>query len=315
MRPPQGERAALLAALDELGLPWRETRAALTARYGARPHPAYQWDVVEVPGRPVSTLLWPLSMQVKPQFSPDYPAGRFSSAAYYGDNAYKNVERAAKTMSALLGPTRPAVRNNTYQCGWRAGATCVRLTSWPPELQSPKLTNPSHEREPRLVTACHVEVVTGFRPTPSPQEEAWLSSFLAITPIRGDRRMQAEDVANLAPMEAQVEFVREPEDHVARTFGLVGASADRRALIFCHTQLFVLPVAVTAAFRVERMLPAKGGGGCWLDVICTTGDPDWPSKRIKIHSADAPDALNGFGAELAAYFRKPFELGKPSLDV
>ncbi|WP_174301244.1 hypothetical protein [Caulobacter sp. S45] len=315
MSPPQGEGAALLAALDELGLPWRETRAALMARYDARPHPAYQWDVVEVPGRPVSTLLWPLSIQVKPQFSPDYPAGRFSSAAYYGEDAYKNVDRAAKAMSTLLGPARPAVRHNTYQCEWRAGATSVRLTSWPPELQSPKLTNPSHEREPRLITACHVEVVTGFRPTPSPQEEAWLLSFLAIAPIRGDRRMQPEDVTKLAPMEAQVEFVREPGDHVARTFGLVGASADGRALIFCHTQLFVIPLDVVTAFRVERLMPAKGGGGSWLEVICKTGEPNWPRKTVKIHSADAPDALNDFGAELAGYLRRPFELGKPSLDV
>ena len=315
MSSPQGGRAALLAALDELGLPWRDTRAALMARYGARPHPAYQWDVVEVPGRPVNTLLWPLSMQVRPQFSPGCPAGRFSSAAYDGDDAYKNVEQAAKEMSGLLGPARPAVRYNTYQCEWKAGPTSVRLTSWPPELQSPKLTNPAHAREPRLVNACHVEVVTGFRPTPSAQEEAWLSSFTAIAPIRGDLRIQPEDVAGLAPMEAQVEFVREAEGYVTRTFGLIGASSDRRALIFCRAQLYVIPVDVIATFRVERLLPAKGGGGSWLEVICTTGDPDWPRKRIKIHDADAPDALNGFGAELAAYFRKPLELGEPQLDV
>ncbi len=87
MRPPQGEWAALLAALDELRLPWRKTRATLTVRYGARLHPAYQWDVVDVPGRPVDKPCWRLSMQVTPQFPPCYPVGRFLSAAYYGENA------------------------------------------------------------------------------------------------------------------------------------------------------------------------------------------------------------------------------------
>lgn len=301
--------------MDRLGLPWRETRATLAERYGVRAHAAYNWDVVEVPGRPVSALLWPMSVQMLPQFPTAYPAGRFSGAASFSDDADMNIKRAAEELRVLLGPAAIQTQYNTRRCEWQAGAAALRLTCWPAALQTNRLHNTAHKREPRLITACHVEVTTGFRPPASPQEDAWLRSFTPIYAIRGDRRMRREDVTGLAPAEAQVAFVREPAPYLARTYGWVGASSDRRALIFCHTQLYIVPVRAIAGFRVERLLPAKGGGGSWLDVLCKTAEPAWPKATLKITSADEPDALNDFGARLASYFDKPFELGEPTPDV
>ena len=120
--------------------------------------------------------------------------------------------------------------------------------------------------------------------------------------------MQRNDVVDLAPPEAQIAFVREPGPHLKKTFGLVGASSDRQALIFCHTQLYLVRASSIEAFRVERLLPAKGGGGSYLDVICRTGEADCPTKRLRIHSADEPETLNDFGAELAGFFGAPFQL-------
>ncbi len=308
-------RASLWAALDRLGLPWRETRAILAEHYGVRAHAAYSWDVVEVPGRLVSALLWPMSVQMLPQFPTAYPAGRFSGAAFFGDDAELNIQRAAEELRLLLGPAPITTQYNSRRCEWQAGAAAVRLTCWPPELQTGRLHNPAHKREPRLVTACHVEVTTGFRRSASPQEDTWIRSARPIGPVRGDRRMRREDVVSLAPYEAEVAFVREPELYLATTYGRVAASADRRALILCHTQLYVVPVKAITAFRVERLSPAKGGGGSWLDVLCETGEPAWPRAALKITSADEPDALNDFGARLAAHFDKPFELGELTPDV
>ncbi len=308
-------RRPILAALDQLGLPWRETRAALAERYGVQPHPAYRWEVVETPGRPVSGLLWPMSVQMLPQFLRGFPPGRLSSVASWGDDAEENIQRAAEEVGRLLGPAHVHTRYNTRTCEWRAGAASVRLVSWPPELQTSRLTNSAHARDPRIIKGCHVEVETGFRPSPTTEEEVWLESFSPLGSIRGDRLMQRKDVVDLAPPEAQIAFVREPGRHLKKTFGLVGASSDRQALIFCHTQLYLARASSIEAFRVERLLAAKGGGGSYLDVICRTGEADCPTKRLRIHSADEPDALNDSGAALAGFFGAPFQLAEPYPDV
>lgn len=58
--------------LSEIGLQWLLPRAYLVKRYGIRPHAVYDWDVIEIetPRPFVTRLLWPLSAQVSPQFSP-----------------------------------------------------------------------------------------------------------------------------------------------------------------------------------------------------------------------------------------------------
>ncbi len=301
--------------LDEIGLPWRDTREALAARYGVQSHRAYGWDVVETPGRPVDGLLWPLSAQLFPGFSPHLPAGRFSSAISFGADARENIKIAAEQMGRWLGKAGVERRYNTLQCEWRSGAAAVRLTSWPSELQTAKLANPAHDREPRLASACSLEIQTGFRLQPTDQEQGWLHAFAPFGSVRGDRRMTMEAVKDLSPPESQVEFVREPEPFAAATFGWVGAPPGRQALIYCHTQLYLIPADKLVAFKVERMLPAKGGGGSRLVAVCLTDYTQTPRKELTVTDADDPEALNTFGAELAAIYAKPFTLGDHTYDV
>ena len=193
-------RASIRSVLDRLGLPWRDTRAALAERYGVRAHAAYSWNVVEVPGRPVSALLWPMSVQMLAQYPAGYPAGRFSGAASFSDDADLNIEGAAEELSVLLGATTIQARYNTRQCEWRAGAASVRLTCWPAALQTSRPHNQAHNREPRLIAACHVEVTTGFRPAASPQEgsEGFGDYFKAVSwaqkYARANREVMMEQV-------------------------------------------------------------------------------------------------------------------------
>jgi hypothetical protein len=37
---------------DDLGVPWRSSRAALAERYGIRQHPAYRWDIIAIETSP-----------------------------------------------------------------------------------------------------------------------------------------------------------------------------------------------------------------------------------------------------------------------
>ena len=94
--------------LGAIGLPWLEARADLARRCGVRRHPAYLWDVIEVATSPAicEGLLWPLSAQVFEPFSPAFPAARFSSVAWFGDDAYENLRRTEARFREALGPLR-----------------------------------------------------------------------------------------------------------------------------------------------------------------------------------------------------------------
>ncbi len=295
--------------LDVRGLPWRETRGALAERHGVRKHPAYDWDVIEIATRQplLSGLLWPMSVAAFPQFSPHVPATDFSSAAWYGDDARENLRRAREEVPDTLGDPTPTSTSNTLGFRWKSGPASLELTVWPADLQSWKMTNPSHEREPRLVLACHVTVKTGFRLEPSPEEQAMLASFERIAPIDVGGHTSAS-VRSSAANESELEFVREPRPELDPLFGFVGSSRNGRELVFFGEQLYVVPIARVLRFRVERILPAKGPGGSHLSVECRTDFDAQPTKRLSICSGAAPDDLNELARHLAEHLERPFEL-------
>ena len=122
--------------LDHLGVPWQLPRAALAERYGIREHPAYQWDVIGIETSPpiVHGLMWPLDVQVRPQFSPTMPATYFSAIARIVDDARENLRRCAAELVPRLAEPEIADSANTQGKRWVFGAASLRLTVWPPEL-------------------------------------------------------------------------------------------------------------------------------------------------------------------------------------
>jgi hypothetical protein len=299
--------------LNAVGVPWQSSRATLAGRYGIRPHPAYQWDVIEIDTRQpvVKGLIWPLSAQAFPQFSPHLPATEFSGAAYFGDDARENLRLTAKQLAPKLGEPQIADRHNTLHCAWAFGAAAISLTSWPPDLQrGPMGTNPAHRRDPRLVASCHVAINTGFRKAATAEELVWLNSFVPVDRIRVDDPMAADSIRGLPAEQSELEFVREPVADLKRICGFVGCSADRAALIFCHAQLYLVPMDAVIGFRVERVLPARGGGGSRLEVECRTNYEGLRTKRLKISSAHGVEDLNDLASAISAATDKPFELGK-----
>jgi hypothetical protein len=304
------------AVLDHAGLPWRVPRAALAQRYGIRRHQAYGWDVIEVETeRPiVHGLIWPLSVQVSQQFSPRLPATVFSGITHFGTDARDNLRRTADQLSPRLGAARIGDHYNTVQCEWRSGAAAVRLTVWPRDMQPPGMNQQARQRDPRLATGCHVVIETGFRPAATAAEMAWLDSFVPIGRIRYNSRTRGEKFDALCVPESQLEFVREPVADLERFLGLVGCSADGAALIFCRTRLYVVPTARVIGFRVERTLPAKGGGGSGLEVECRTDYEEISTKWLTIAGADGAEDLNELAAAISAVTGKPFELGDYTYD-
>lgn len=119
--------------------------------------------------------------------------------------------------------------------------------------------------------------------------------------------------------ESQLEFIRDPtlipDATLDRIFGKLGRSSDGAALLFCHTQLFVIPVADVLGFPVTRILPGKYGGGSNLQVECRTGYDAVPTKSVTITNADGTNDLNDLAATLSRAFDRPYTLGEPVFET
>ena len=109
--------------LDDLCVPWRLPRAALAERYDIREHPAYQWDVIAIETSPpiVQGLMWPLSVQVLPQFSPAMPTTRFSAVTRVGDDAHENLRHCLNQLAPRLGSPQTTDNANTLGKRWTFG--------------------------------------------------------------------------------------------------------------------------------------------------------------------------------------------------
>lgn len=295
--------------LTEAQVPWLSSRGALTKRYGVRTHPAYAWDIIEIDKTQslLAGLLWPLSFHVAPQFSLKLPVIEFSSVASVGDDARENLRSVVDQLAAKLGDPVIDDRSNTVARRWTSGAASLTAIVWPPDLQRPPTKNPSHDRDPRLKTGCHVWFKTGFRLAPTAAETVQFETFVPIHRIP-DRRLTAEFI-DLPSEEYELEFVREPVDDMTRLFGYVGHSADRAALIFCHAQLYVVPMPSVIRFGVKRALPAKGSGGSTLYVECRSEFCGVASKQVIIGQAPGVEDCNDLARALSVAAAKPFELG------
>lgn len=302
--------------LGDLGLPWREPREEVEVRLGMRPDPFYGWEIVSfdaaarLPG-----FMAPWETRVFEQYPPDLPIARFGGLVWFEDDAHANLRRTAATLAERFGPAAAGQEYNTLVCEWRAGTASIRLVAWPPEWQSGLPSNPAHGHEPRLATACHVNLLTGFRLPLSEREAAWAASFRGIAPAVPTMRVAMDRLRDAAPSETELEYARDPAEYLPTVFGKIGTSAHGEALIACTHQLFVVPRGAVLGFEAIRLLPAKGGGGSTLRVRCRTSCPGVPHKSITLAHHDEPDGMNELAHRLGARFDRPVEIGPYFDDV
>ncbi len=95
----------------------------------------------------------------------------------------------------------------------------------------------------------------------------------------------------------------------------IGHAPERRALIFCAEQLFVVPAADIVGFRADRMQPAKGSGGSSLVVECHRPGHAGNPTTIRFDSGPGPDDMNGLCIECGQLFDKPALLGEYYPDI
>jgi hypothetical protein len=317
MAPDKPPEFPIRALVDAAGISWRSPRTELAARYGVRPHPAYGWDVIEIETAQAffPPLLWPVSVQVFPNFAPQMPATEFSGHVYLTPDARANLSAAEKRLTELLGKEGSHnASSNALRRSWTFGAARAELIVWPPELQRWHMTNRAHEREPRLKTACYLGINTGYRTVCSAHELAMFRTFEPISPI-GSKESPRTNVRDSPAHQSELEFVREPHPEAMNLIGLLGRSADGATLIFFGSQLYLVPMKDVIGFRVARVRPAKGPGGSHLWIECRTSHEAVATKSLLITSAGGVEELNGLAATISKATGTPFELGDYEYDA
>lgn len=295
--------------LNHIGLPWKLSRLSLEENFGKKKHSAYSWDVIEVVSRGAfaDNLIWPLSVQVFPEFCPKMPATQFSGVSYKSHDARENLDLVVKQLQVFLGAGNSTAVSNCVGHRWGFDSGSVELYAWPPELQRWSATNPAHELEPRLKTGCHISLDTGFRQPVSAKERAWIENFSPIAKI-AESRLESRSLPNSRASQSELEFIRLVESDFEKLYGLIGCSSDRSVLIFFTNELYIIPVKDIKQFQVVRILPAKGGGGAWLQVECRCEYSSQTLKSLIICDANKADELNEFGAMIASSVGKQFVL-------
>lgn len=297
--PAPDGTSPILRLADDWRLPRHETRMEVEARCGVLPDPIYGWpalvlsDAESLPG-----ALAPWTAQAFERIPPQFPITRFSALAWFEDDAHENLRRTADHLAASLGPAPVGRQWNTLVAKWRSGLAEVSLMTWPPRWQSHDLQNPSENREPRVRTACHVTLTTGFRLGLSETEREWVKGFrpIAIDGNVGTARMAR--AGRHAPGETELEYVRDPEDLVEDRLRTLGLSQDGEALIVVSDQLYVMPRTHILHLEVIRMTPAKGGGGSSLHAHCRTRAPGADDQSMFVAQHSDPDGMTALGQEL-----------------
>ncbi|WP_182083894.1 hypothetical protein [Aureimonas sp. ME7] len=290
-------------------LPLEETRMEVVARLGVLPDPIYGWPaLVLADAEPLPGALAPWTASAFERIAPQFPITRFTGLAWFEDDAHANLGRTADHLAASLGPASIGRRWNTLVAAWRAGLVEVSLTAWPPEWQSDLPRGEAEAREPRLRTACHVTLTTGFRLRLGEREREWVTGFrpLSIDGDVGTARMAR--AGRHAPGETELEYVRDPEDLVEDRQRTLGLSRDGEALIVVSDQLFVMPRTDILRLSVIRMTPAKGGGGSSLHAHCRTSAPGADDQSVFLAQNSDPDGMSAFGRYLGDRLGCPVEI-------
>jgi hypothetical protein len=295
----------LLRHLDAIGLPWQASRSELTKRFGVRRDPAYEWDVVEIatPRPLVDSLIRPLSF-TPGNASGRLPPTRFSATAWAGDDARRNLAAVVQRLVPVLGAGQTDTRSaNTVGHRWTFGASSLALLAWPADLQTFPMVNPSHERDPRLKTACSLEIATGWQPPLGADERIRLEGFVPLLRLDGDDADGPQAVRSCSG-ERTLEYVRATPPAQAAWQGWIGLSDDRAWLVFFgDAQCLQVPMTEVDRVVVFRMSPAKGPGGAWLS-LGLSGQV----RSLALCSASTAQGLDAVAADLASRLGVPLRL-------
>ena len=285
----------------------------LAARYGVSKSNPYRWNMVrfDPDPPPLEHLLLPFSYQEFGNIMPYLPPVRFSAQLYVSDNCADNIANAAAQFGRILGPAPVEQQFNTLKAVWTHGLSEISLTVWPVGLQSGgPLKNEAHEREPRLKTACSVEILSGWRAGLTSYERHWLAHATPLAPICNWPREYVAGISDKQRylVEDALEFIRIAPPDIAIAAGHFGLSNDGAVLIVNDDLLYIVPVGSVTEINLLRVLPAKGGGWSGMTVRCATGNDGKAGKSIPVARGLRADDLTALAEQFAYKIGKPLNI-------
>lgn len=332
--------------LDDAGIDWCASRAALTAQHGRRFDRTYQESLTPLPSAHAvfAGMLKPLAMHDLTGASQTLPPADFSGLYFesggtpapepgffarllqpsaapvplYDALVVEVFDRAVARFTPHLGPGDDGSASNTIGRQWTSGPASIRLVAWPRELNADPGANRYHEREPRMAYATHVIVTTGFALSASADELHWLSR---ATPVAAPPVADIAWNVDQAPGAAatwHTEFTRRiPRSAtdvqrlaLSQHIDTVCMSQGGDLLLLpAADRLGVIPMWQVEAVQVERCLPAKGSGYALVGVRCRTDFGHGECRTIALWSAPNADDLTEWGAAFAAMVQRPCTVG------
>lgn len=279
--------------LDAIGLPWRATYAELVARFGVTVDSAKGSRVIRVAStRPfMRGMLHPLQVRAVDGCEPGAPVGPFETLVSFGLGAAVNFRQAILLLQPVLGD---GVAEDLRVHAWRFGHDSVTLH-----------IGDDAGADPRMRAACRLTlVIAGRRPSALGNRVGRLG-FIPI--LQFDEGLQQTTIYRPSLKHLR-DYRRKPSSQDAGLYRWVGWSADRSTLIVFNNDLFMIPVGDIVRLEVTRIVPARGGGGSMLDLVCRAARPGANERWIEIATGPHADALTDVATRIADALDKPLVL-------
>ncbi|MCE7510514.1 hypothetical protein [Alloalcanivorax xenomutans] len=146
------------------------------------------------------------------------------------------------------------------------------------------------------------------------QEREWLRGFTPLDKVGGTALASTlRALWASAPGDNGQDFVCLPPLDQDNFLGQVGHSPDRKALIVCSRQLHIIPAQCIVALRLQKLRPAKGGGGAALTAVFQA--TDGMEREVSISGSHGDmDALDDLASHLSRILNRPLRIPEPQYD-
>lgn len=255
---PDDAPNAIQHMTSKIGLPWTRSRRDLLAQFGLGQAPVGDRAVCLLPDGMLR--LDGLLAASCHEFDWDTPLapGSWQALIGIGRDPLLNMEYARDQIARHLGPAPISTVFDRLNCGWQAGRCTVELSTYPPEWRSDRPA-PIY-RDPRIRSACHIAITPRHRIALSPQELAWVrtaSQAIKACPVpQASRDRLWFD---------HCDYTRAMPSGAPKAW--LSLSADGRAVMIRDNDLVVMPRDRALHLRLQRIMPAKGGGGSHLMLV------------------------------------------------
>jgi len=300
-----GERA-LWDYLDHCGYAFRRPGSELITEYGSR---NCGWtdglDYCELESaKPfIEGLAHPVTFQFAPGSYQGAPPGTLQGYVRLSSDPFENYKTAVDQLQALFGPGEDASVSNTKSRRWRFGSAQVSATIFPAELNQPFGSNSRHDRIPGSQTECSIYIETAYCPPLSAREAEAVATYSQIHAAPSPRH-------TMMPLYISdtIRARGEMMPGAAEGFGLSGGET-YLIRVDSKDHIHVLPAEWIHQVMYTKLLPAKGGGGLYLDVrYWHAGLKENGSSHLTlVQSAFKEGAYLGLARRLAKTLGVPLE--------